>query len=492
MKKRILILAVAAVVIALSLGVYARWGPTWPWTISPDAGAGSDKKPEEARTEIVLSPEKFSTMKITCVSVTKQPVQQVRTVPGRIQYRGVNKVELKAPVDSVVQKVHVKPGDAVQPGTRLALLTSPAVGMARAEVEKSASELRIANQALEWAEDITTNLNDLLKLLRTRPKLEAVEKEFEDKLLGDHRHIVLPAYSKYRLAETLWETSERLLNQGAISEQKFDQRKSNYEVAREEYVSVCEQSKFDARQAREKARQGQNFARRLVDVSVQKLQTLLGAFSKVAEPNEAAAGEGAELTRFYLIAPFEGTVEQRLASDSQRVAEGTLLFAVANTETLEVAADIREGDWQVVTQLEGKEVKVRVPAVGEEREFQARVDYVGRAVDPETRALPLIALLDNSRHEFKPGMFARITIPTGAAEEALVVPPGALRTQDQQDFVFVEDRDEPRKFRRVDVTVGKRTTDWVAIASGLEAGQRVVVEGSFLLKSELLLEPEDE
>jgi hypothetical protein len=38
------------------------------------------------------------------------------------------------------------------------------------------------------------------------------------------------------------------------------------------------------------------------------------------------------------------------AVDSQRVAEGTLLFAVANTETLEVAADIREGDWQVVTQ----------------------------------------------------------------------------------------------------------------------------------------------
>ena len=492
MKKRMQKLAVAAVVIAASLGIYSRWGPSWPWTARTDADADSDKMGEEARTEVVLSPEKFSTMKITCVNVTKQPVQQVRTVPGRIQYRGVNRVELKAPVDSVVRKVLVKPGDAVETETRLALLTSPAVGMAHAEVEKSASDLKIANQALEWAEEITTNLNDLLKLLRTKPKLEDVEAEFEDKLLGDHRHVVLPAYSKYRLAETIWESSERLFNQGAISEQKFVQRKSNYEVAKEEYLSVCEQSRFDARQAREKARQNQTYARRLVDVSAQKLRTLLGLYSKVAREDESVVGEGDELTSFYLIAPFKGTVEQRLAAANQRVAEGTLLFAVANTETLEVAADIREGDWQVVAHLEGKEVQVRVPALGENREFKAHVDYVGRAVDPGTRAVPLVALLDNSGHEFKPGMFAWITIPAGAPEVALVVPPGAVRTHEKQDFVFVPDEKEPRIFRRVDVTVGSRTAEWVTIASGLSVDQRVVVEGSFLLKNELLLESEEE
>jgi multidrug efflux pump subunit AcrA (membrane-fusion protein) len=89
-------------------------------------------------------------------------------------------------------------------------------------------------------------------------------------------------------------------------------------------------------------------------------------------------------------------------------------------------------------------------------------------------------------------MFAWIKIPAGIAEDNLVVPPGALRTHDRQDFVFVEDAHEPRKFVRVDVTVGKKTPEWVTIASGLSAGQRVVVGGSFLLKSELLLEPEEE
>jgi multidrug efflux pump subunit AcrA (membrane-fusion protein) len=70
----------------------------------------------------------------------------------------------------------------------------------------------------------------------------------------------------------------------------------------------------------------------------------------------------------------------------------------------------------------------------------------------------------------------------------LVVPAAALRTQDRQDFVFVVDADDPRTFHRVDVVVGKRTPQWAAIATGLAAKQRVVVEGAFLLKNELLLD----
>jgi len=112
-------------------------------------------------------------------------------------------------------------------------------------------------------------------------------------------------------------------------------------------------------------------------------------------------------------------------------------------------------------------------------------------VDPVTRAVPLVAVLDNPKHELKPGMFAWVKIPAGMAIEELVVPPGALRTENNHDFVFVEDEAEPHKFRRVDVTIGRQTREWVTIASGLAPGQRVVVEGTFLLKSELLLEPEE-
>src|SRR5262249_54844213 len=178
---------------------------------------------------------------------------------------------------------------------------------------------------------------------------------------------------------------------------------------------------------------------------------------------------------------------QRSASEGQRVAAGTLLFVVANTDVLEVSAEIREGVWQDVAPFFSSDsntkrvVKVVLPTLGYEREFEAAVDYMARVVDPESRAVPLVALLDNPRHEFFPGMFAWVRIPAGRAEEALVVPPSALRTHDRQDFVFVEDEYEPRTFHRVDVKVGRETPEGATIARGLREGQRVVVEGVFLL-----------
>lgn len=494
-RKRLVLYSAAAVAIATLGGVWAALATTWRQDHQPRPTTA--RKVEEPRTEVVISPEKFQTLKIRSVSVTSRPVQEERTVPGQIEYRRVQRVELKAPVDSVVEKVLVKPGDAVTGGTRLANLTSPDVGLARAEVEKSQSELKIANQALEWAEEITGNLGDLLKLLRDRPPPEDVEEKFDDKLLGEHRQVVLPAYSRFRLADKMWDGIQSGIKNGSLPEKTIRQIESNRDVAKEQYLSVSEQSQFDARQAREKARQKQHYAQRLVDVSIQKLQTLLGAFSKVASLADAPA-EGTELSRFYLIAPFAGTVEERLTSDSQRVTQGALLFTVANTDTLEVSAKIREGDWPAVSAFFNAEstkpraLKVSVPAVGEEREFEATVDYVGNAVDPVSRAVALVAVLDNSKHEFKPGMFARIKIPAGKSAEELVIPPGALRTEEKHDFVFVEDEHEPRKFHRVDVQVGRQTPDWITIASGLSPGQRVVVEGAFLLKSELLLEPEEE
>jgi len=222
---------------------------------------------------------------------------------------------------------------------------------------------------------------------------------------------------------------------------------------------------------------------------------VLGGYAEVVASDETqgatSPADGAELTQFFMIAPFAGTVEQRLVADAQRVAEGAVMFSVADTKTLEVRAEIREGDWQATAVTEGCTVKVIVTALGEDREFDAKVDYVGRSVDSETRAVPLVAVLDNSGQQFKPGMFARVRIPAGTTVDELAVPAAALRTHDGKDFVFVPDRESPRTFHRVDVVVGRRAPEWVTITRGLSAGDRVVVDGAFLLKNELLLESEE-
>jgi cobalt-zinc-cadmium efflux system membrane fusion protein len=487
-----------ALATAGAIAASALWGPKLIRKPADDldqtgnAAASSGESP----TSVVIPEEKFKTMKITSVSVARQTVQDMRTVPGQISYKHVSRVDLKAPVNAIVEKVLLKPGDAVSPGARIAVLTSPEIGIARADVEKAESELKIANQALEYTEEITRNLNDLLKFLRTLPQREAVEDAFDDKVLGDHRKDVLPAYSRYMVAEQQWASTENALRKGAVSEVNAGQRQSNRDVAKEQFLSIGEQSRFNARQALERARQNQVYSKRLVDVKKRQLRNLLGAFSEIVNSDESVHEDGAELTRFYLVAPFAGTVEDRHTSDSQRVDAGTILFVFADTEVLEVEADVREGDWQAVSPYfadgEGQIVKVKVPFGETNREFDAAVEYVGRFVDPDTRAVPLHAEFDNSKLALKPGMRAWITIPAGEARDELVVPSAAVLTHDKQTFVFVEDEREPRKYLRVDVTVGKAAPEGTTITSGLTAGQRVVVEGAFLLKSELLLERGEE
>lgn len=459
----------------------------WIWHSRAETGSDEDSEPAtEAPTTVVLSDAKFVAAGLQAEPARRRSLQERRMVPGRIEYNKVHCVNINAPVEAVVREILVKPGDAVDAGDRLAVLDSSEIGLLRSEVDRNRADLRIANQSLEWAEEITANLDRLLKVLQSKPKPEEVEKAFEGRALGDHRQHVLAAYSKFVLADELSNDIEKLVATGATAIEKAKQRKTNRDVAYDDYVAVCEQSRFDARLNLETVRAKREYARGLLEVSQQKLSTALGAYSKVSETGlSASSGDSEiELTRFFLVAPFAGTVEQRTIAQAQRLSAGAPSFVVADTTTLWAAAEIRERDWQAISLNEGTTVTVAVPAL-EGREFSGQVEFVGRAVERESRAVPLVAVVDNSARLLKPGMFAWVWLPVGQAVEALAVPPGAVMTHEGREFVFVNEGD--RAYRRVDVAIGLRTPEWVAVETGLVPGQEVVTQGAFVLKSELLV-----
>lgn len=482
--KKPLLWSMVVVFCLSSVGAFA-WR-SWSHDGAEDKTEASSS-PSLPEGTLELPPEKLANADVRCVPVTRQTVHPLRTVAGRVEYNGVRKVELRAVVDVVVDKVLVKPGDAVKAGTRLASFDSPEVGLLRAEVEKSQAELQIAEQSFAFADEIATNLETLLKVLAEHPTPELVEETFGTKLLGDHRQTIVAAYSRYQLAERRWRETQT--SSISFPAQQVRQWATERQTSKENYQSASEQAQFSARQQRDKARANRDFAARMVDVSRQKLQTLLGAFYQVPEGDDDSQNDANASMRFYLIAPIGGTIEQRSIAPAQRLTAGTPAFTLADTATLWIAADIRERDWQALSIHEGAVITARIPAL-DDREFEVRAEFVGRAVDKETHAVPLVAVVDNAERLLRPGMFAWVSLPAGATEEALVVPPGAIMTHESKPFVFVEEA--PRTFKRVDVTVGQRTAEGVTIHSGLTVGQKVVTRGAFLLKSELLLERGEE
>ena len=114
--------------------------------------------------------------------------------------------------------------------------------------------------------------------------------------------------------------------------------------------------------------------------------------------------------------------------------------------------------------------------------FATEVAYVYPELDPVTRAVRVRLPLDNPDGQLRPGMWASIRITGADTEPVLVVPREALiRTGSAHRVVIQDDAD---LFRVVDVEPGRESGDRVEIRAGLDAGDRVVVSGQFLIDSE--------
>ncbi|MCA9144845.1 MAG: efflux RND transporter periplasmic adaptor subunit [Planctomycetaceae bacterium] len=427
-----------------------------------------------------LTAEKIKSGAITTTPVGRKPLQATRTVSGTIRYETARHLDLRAPVNCVVTKCLVQPGQWVQKGDRLATLTSAEFALARNELLKSEADLRLAKLQHDWAEQTHANLNDLLALLRQNPSIEDIEKEFENKVLGDHRDALVTAYSQYVLATSVASRTETLQNQGIISGRTSEERASQRERMAASFKSMCEQVAFESKRDSEQADAELNAAERAVEVSRDRLAVLLGPHGEHS-PDE-------NRSELQMTAPFEGRIEALHAVESARLSAGESMFVLADTRTVWVAAQIHQRDWKALSLATDQTLRLTVPGMPN-AEFAARVRFVGATVSPATLSIPLIAEVDNRENLFRPGMFVWVDVPISKPHDVLAVPTSAIQRHEERAFVFAKVGES--EYRCVDVETGIETPDWVEVKHGLADDARVVDHGAFYLKSELLLEEEE-
>jgi cobalt-zinc-cadmium efflux system membrane fusion protein len=113
--------------------------------------------------------------------------------------------------------------------------------------------------------------------------------------------------------------------------------------------------------------------------------------------------------------------------------------------------------------------------------FTGIVQSIGSAVDEKTRALPVRCLVRNPGGLLKPEMFARVSLATGAIRTALTVPDAAVDEDGEERFVYVA---MEGGYQKRTVTTGQVMGNRIEILSGVKAGEKVVTDGVFVLKSE--------
>jgi len=186
--------------------------------------------------------------------------------------------------------------------------------------------------------------------------------------------------------------------------------------------------------------------------------------------------------RYLLRAPISGVVADRKANPAMEVRPDTPdpLFVITDPARLWVLIDLPERYLSKVGP--GQRVLVEVDAYPGEG-FPAKIERVGEVVDPATRRVQVRCAIANPQRRLKPEMYARVTLLADESRKAIRVPNTALVTEGLYSYVFVEKT--PGEFVRSRVALAVQDRDYSYVASGLAAGDRIVVAGSLLLNSEL-------
>lgn len=158
-------------------------------------------------------------------------------------------------------------------------------------------------------------------------------------------------------------------------------------------------------------------------------------------------------------------------------------FVIAALDEVWAVVDVYERDLGRIR--EKGEVEVRSDAYPDEV-FRGRLALLEPGVDEGTRTAHARVVLANPAGKLRPGLTVTAELPLRAASggENLAVPVDALQKIAGLPAVFVEK--EPGRYELRSVEVGSESGGFVEVTRGLGRGEKVVVAGAFVLKSELL------
>ena len=257
---------------------------------------------------------------------------------------------------------------------------------------------------------------------------------FDRKVVPD----VMNARASLEWAEAEFGRIRSLLDQKVVSQSEFDQRRTQVEAARQQYLVA------------------QNTAE-------QSYRSLQAARARVSVSRKA-------LSDTTVRAPFSGIVAERLVSVGDYVTRGTRVVTVVRIDPMRVELTVPE---QAVSLVHaGQPVRLTVDAYPDDV-FDATIRFVSPSLRADQRALTVEAIAPNADGRLKPGLFATASIQQPHSAPALLVAVTSVETVSGTSRVYVI---KDAKVEERVVTLGERVRDQIELTSGVSAGEIVAAE----------------
>lgn len=225
-------------------------------------------------------------------------------------------------------------------------------------------------------------------------------------------------------------------------------------------------------------------ARTAYDVAKKSLSLLEGqsrqrdieiARSRVEQARSHVALIDTQLAFAEIRAPFAGTVVEQFVFPGDMAKPDTPMFTVAD---LSVAVARAQVPLEAAGALKTGQRCGFAAGDRAAESLDGRITVVNQAVDPARRTVETWCEIPNGGPSWKAGEFGAVTAETGTLKDALWVPPAAVQFEEgtRKGVVMVV---AGGKAKRREVEAGPESGGRLAIVSGLQAGETVIVEGGY-------------
>lgn len=203
------------------------------------------------------------------------------------------------------------------------------------------------------------------------------------------------------------------------------------------------------------------------------------AAAKVAQAQQHLATLDAQLSYATIRAPITGIVTDQFQYEGEFAAAGGKLLTIADISEVIVKAPFAD---TVAAELKVGDPAAVLPTDTSSEEMKGRITLLSRSSDPTNRTVEVWVTLANGAGKLRANGAAQVTISANSKSDAVVVPAAAVTldaSNANEGTVMVVDAASVA--HETKVTIGIRTKDKIEIASGLQGGETVVIEGNFSL-----------
>jgi len=256
---------------------------------------------------------------------------------------------------------------------------------------------------------------------------------------------------------------------------------ASLQLAETEAKVILEQAQRDRTRAERLLAAGAVPARRLEEartVEATAQARLQAAQTRRSQFDATRSGDGTDtgVKRFVIRAPISGILAESNAISGANTEVGKVLFRIMDINSIFVSGMVPESEFSKLRELSGAEIEMpdgQIRPAG-------RLVAVGRLVESQTRTVPVTYETDNRDHRLaiNQTVFLRLFLtPVGKAP---VVPEAAIIDDGGRPVVFIQRAGET--FVRKPVKLGIRNHGLVQVLEGVNAGDRVVTTGAYLVR----------